>query len=330
MRPLQLVFEEQDIPSLSNKVALVTGASSGIGLEIAGQLALHGAQVFLACRDVERGYQAIEFISTRIPGARVTLLYLDLGELESVKKCVKNFLGQSQSLDLLVNNAGIMAGPYELTVDGVEKQMQVNHLGHFYLTYLLAPALIRSNRKPTTDPARIVFTTSQLHQLGGVFKPELYTQPLPEDTSFYAAVRIYAQTKLANLQCARLWAEKLEPFDILVNAVHPGWVETELHRSLSHWAIRAIYSCFTWMLASPVEEGALTALFAATSPKVAELRLSGKYFIPLVKSVEGAALSRNTEEQKKLWQWSWETVERAVAEAGLAEVDEFLKDFKNF
>ncbi|MCK9459067.1 MAG: SDR family NAD(P)-dependent oxidoreductase, partial [Proteobacteria bacterium] len=155
-----------DIPDLSGRTALVTGANSGLGFHTALELARHGAEVLLACRDLSKAEAAAASIRAEVPGAALALVELDLADLSSVRAAAAELLGKRGALHLLVNNAGIMAVPRAKTADGFELQLGVNHLGHFALTGLLAGLLAG------TGGARVVTVTSLMHKLG---------RPRPDD-----------------------------------------------------------------------------------------------------------------------------------------------------
>ncbi|MCD4686598.1 MAG: SDR family NAD(P)-dependent oxidoreductase, partial [Anaerolineae bacterium] len=149
-----------DMPNQTGKVAVVTGANSGIGFEAARALAAKGAQVVMACRSLEKGQAARDKISREHPAAQVELLPLDLAGLDSVRRFARELGAKYNRLDVLVNNAGIMMNPYSKTADGFESQFGTNHLGHFALTGLLIDLLLK------TPGARVVNVSSRGHQFG--------------------------------------------------------------------------------------------------------------------------------------------------------------------
>ncbi|HEY5708263.1 MAG TPA: oxidoreductase [Solirubrobacterales bacterium] len=208
-----------DIPDLSGRTAVVTGANGGLGLETARALASVGADVVLAARNQERAAKAMESIRASVPDASLTLAELDLGSLESVRKAATEILGAHETVDVLVNNAGVMGIPEQKTADGFEMQFGVDHLGHFALTALLMPALLRA------EAARIVTVTSTAHHMGRPVDPGN-----PHLHGRYRPWRAYGQAKLANfhfgLGLNRLLDEAGAPAASLI--AHPGLSNTEL------------------------------------------------------------------------------------------------------
>ena len=174
-----------DIGDLTGRVALVTGANSGIGYETAGALAEHGAHVILACRDAERARRARDKLESELERSSLELLTLDLSNLESVRRAAGTVLADHARLDLLINNAGVMGTPHRLTADGFELQMATNHFGHFALTGLLLDRIV------TTERSRVVTVSSHMHRMGRLDLDDvagaevrnclLYTSPSPRD-----------------------------------------------------------------------------------------------------------------------------------------------------
>jgi len=245
-----------DIPDLSGKVAIVTGANSGMGLETARELARKNATVVLACRSRERGGRAIESLRAGIPAARAELMQLDLASLASVRAFARGFRASHDRLDILVNNAGVLLAPHSTTEDGFERHFGVNHLGHFALTGLLIDRLL------ATDPSRIVTVSSRGCAGGGVDFAKL-TEDRRET---YSAPRAYGRSKLANLLFTHELQRRLEGRGTIAVAAHPGGAATDLGRHMSdHRAYRAILPLLTWLSQTPAE-GARPILRAATDP----------------------------------------------------------------
>jgi NAD(P)-dependent dehydrogenase (short-subunit alcohol dehydrogenase family) len=245
-----------DIPDLSGRRAIVTGANSGIGYHTALELARHGAAVILACRSAERGGQALELIRAESPDADVTLGSLDLSNLESVRALAAAHAGDV--LDILVNNAGVMALPRQTTADGFEMQFGTNHLGHFALTGLLLPALL------ARPGARVVTLTSMLAWPGRIHFDDL------QGERGYQRWTAYAQAKLANL----VFAKELDRRVAAVTSVaaHPGYASTNLQQRSSreegHRLREAVFGLGNNMLAQSAAAGALPTLYGATAPDV--------------------------------------------------------------
>ncbi|MFH0518343.1 oxidoreductase [Streptomyces sp. M41] len=266
-------WSAHDIPDQRGRVAVVTGANSGLGYVTARELARKGAQVVLACRSEARGAAARDRMSVEaeVPAARLRLTHLDLADLGSVR----DFVGQFpyDRLDLLVNNAGVMALPYGTTVDGFETQFGVNHLGHFALTGRLLPALLG------TPGARVVTVSSPLHALADVDLAELNGERR------YRRWIAYARSKTANLLFTHELARRLaarEGVDVVAAAAHPGYADTELQaagpRMAGRRAAERLVRLGNRVLAQSAEAGALPTLYAATAPGVRPDSFTGPSF----------------------------------------------------
>jgi NAD(P)-dependent dehydrogenase (short-subunit alcohol dehydrogenase family) len=231
-----------NLPDQTGRTAVVTGANSGLGLATARALAAAGAHVVLAVRDVAKGEAA------DVPG-EVEVRRLDLADLESVRGFAENWTGE---LDLLVNNAGIMAVPAGITVDGFELQFGTNHLGHFALTNLLLPSI--------TD--RVVTLSSLMHRVGGIAMQDLNWQQRP-----YDAERAYGQSKLANLLFTLELQRRLTAAGSPVRALaaHPGWAATNLQSHSGNRVKHAALAVGNVLLGGSAERGAVPTLHAATA-----------------------------------------------------------------
>lgn len=241
-----------NIPDLSGKLALITGANSGLGYETSLALAAKNAEVIMACRNLEKGKTALEQIKTEAPNAKLVLMQLDLGSLAAVRRFAEEVHAKYDHLDLLINNAGIMAPPYSKTEDGFETQIGVNHLAHFALTALLLDLVLAA------ENSRIVNVSSQAHSMGKINFGDLNSE------KSYNAWRAYGQSKIANLYFTYELQRKLEAADkaILSVAAHPGYAATNLQSTSSF---------FTWannFFAQSAAMGALPTLYAALSPDV--------------------------------------------------------------
>jgi NAD(P)-dependent dehydrogenase (short-subunit alcohol dehydrogenase family) len=244
-----------DIPDLTGRRAIVTGANSGIGYHTALELARHGADVLLACRSAERGAAALGRIRAELPGASVALGSLDLSSLESVRMFAA---GHEAPLDILVNNAGVMALPRRSTADGFEMQFGTNHLGHFALTGLLLEAL-RHGRDP-----RVVTVTSVAAWGGHLRFDDL------QGEWRYHRWPAYCQSKLANLLFAKELDRRVGGLTSV--AAHPGYASTNLQQAApreSGWKLREMgYGLGNALLGQPAVAGALPSLYGATAPRV--------------------------------------------------------------
>jgi NAD(P)-dependent dehydrogenase (short-subunit alcohol dehydrogenase family) len=246
-----------DIPDQSGRVAVVTGANSGLGLATARELARAGATVVLACRTTSRGEEAAATIRSTVPGAGPSVLALDLADLDSVRAFAATFASAHDGLDLLINNAGVMAPPRRLTRQGFESQLGTNHLGHFALTGLLLGSLLAA-------PApRVVTVSSGLHRNGTIKFDDL------QGERSYSRWGAYGQSKLANLMfCFELQRRATEAgTDLLSLAAHPGYASTNLQSAgPTRFYERALLRIGNQLFAQSADMGALPTLYAATYP----------------------------------------------------------------
>ena len=294
-------WSEEQVPDLSGKVVVVTGANSGIGFDASREFARKGAKVVLACRSQERGQKAVEEIRESLPEAEVELRLLDLADLESVEAFSEGFLEDMGQLDILCNNAGLMALPRCETRQGFEMQFGVNHLGHFALTGRLMPLISE------TPGARVVTVSSNAHKFGLIRFEDLNWKKR------YSKWEAYGQSKLANLLFAfelqrRL---KLHGVDAISVGCHPGLTHTELARKGPEMEGSAVMTklstFFTEKLGMSSLEGALPTLFAA----VEDLQ-GGEYVGPNgIAEVKGrpevtepTKRALNEDDAHRLWQLS--------------------------
>ncbi|MFZ3557429.1 oxidoreductase [Streptomyces sp. BH055] len=249
-----------DIPDQQGRTAVVTGANTGIGYVTARELARAGAHVVLACRSESRGTAALDRLMSEVPGARAEFAPLDLGDLASVRAFAE---GRKDSpLDLLVNNAGVMALPFGRTADGFETQFGVNHLGHFALTGLLLPALLAA-------PApRVVSVSSGLHALANIDIADLNSERK------YGRWVAYGRSKTANLLFVHELARQARAAGakLVAAAAHPGYAATELQargaRMEGRKGMERFYEVGNRFFGQPAAAGALPTLRAATDPGV--------------------------------------------------------------
>jgi NAD(P)-dependent dehydrogenase (short-subunit alcohol dehydrogenase family) len=195
---------------INGKVVIITGANSGIGKETAIDLAKRGGKVYIACRDIKRGEDALKEIKEKSGTDNVYFLQLDLASLDSVREFSRKFHELESQLHILINNAGVMACPKSLTKDGFEMQLGTNHLGHFLLTNLLLHLLKASS------PSRIIVVSSLFHIVGKIRKNDLFGE------KFYFRWFAYASSKLANILFSNELAKRLEGSGVTVNSCHPG------------------------------------------------------------------------------------------------------------
>ncbi|MFE7359023.1 oxidoreductase [Streptomyces sp. NPDC057543] len=253
-------WNASDIPDQSGRTAVVTGANSGIGLITARELARHGARVLLACRDESRGKEAASRIRAAVTGADVDFVPLDLADLDSVRACAAEHT--PDRIDLLINNAGVMALPYGKTADGFERQFGINHLGHFALTGLLLPKLLG------TPGARVVSVSSGMHALSDIDMGDLNSE------RNYRRWIAYGRSKTANLLFVHELARRLsaDGCQVVAAAAHPGYAATNLQtagvRMENRKAADLVFRLGNRLVAQPASSGALPILYAATAPGV--------------------------------------------------------------
>jgi NAD(P)-dependent dehydrogenase (short-subunit alcohol dehydrogenase family) len=288
-------WTEQDVPSQSGRVAVVTGANTGLGFETARALAVHGAAVVLAVRDVEKGKRAAARITGTAPGADLTVQELDLTSLESVRAAAAQLRAAHHKIDLLINNAGVMYPPRQTTRDGFELQFGTNHLGHFALTGLLLDRML------PVPGSRVVTVSSLGHRI----RARIRFDDLQWERS-YDRVAAYGQSKLANLMFTyelqrRLTAHRAATIAV---AAHPGFADTDLIRN-SPAAARLLAPAIAPLIAQDPAMGALPTLRAATDPGV----LGGQYYGPggpgqtrgYPRPVTSSMQSYDTTAQQRLW-----------------------------
>lgn len=244
------------IPDLSGRRAIVTGANSGLGYHAALELAAHGATVVLACRSAERGAAALARMRETAPAADVSLGSLDLADLASIRAFAAAQRGAA--LDILINNAGVMALPRQSTADGFEAQFGINHLGHFALTGLLLPNLLAA------AAARVVTVTSMLAWGGRIHFDDL------NGARHYRRWPAYARAKVANLIFAKELARRVP--EIVSVAAHPGYAATNLQQTAPRLTgskiSEAFYGLGNKIYAQSAAAGAWPLLYAATAPDV--------------------------------------------------------------
>ncbi|GAB3988674.1 oxidoreductase [Actinoallomurus acanthiterrae] len=255
----------EDVPDQHGRVAVITGANTGLGFETAKVLAVRGAKVVLAVRDTDKGKQAAARITDAAPGADVTVQDLDLASLDSIRAAADELRTRHPKIDLLINNAGVMYTPKRTTKDGFELQFGTNHLGHFALTGLLLEAML------PVRGSRVVTVSSVGHRI----RSEIDFDDLQSERS-YSRVAAYGRSKLANLMFTYELQRRLAgQTETIAVAAHPGGSQTELGRNLPA-PLRVLETALGPLLAQSAEMGALPTLRAATSPEVQ----GGQYYGP--------------------------------------------------
>ena len=282
-----------DIPDQTGRTAVVTGSNTGLGYETAAALAAKGAHVVLAVRNTDKGKAAADLIARRTPGASVGVAELDLTSLDSIRSAAEDLRTEHDTIDLLINNAGVMFTPKATTKDGFELQFGTNHLGHFALTGLLLDRLLAA------PGSRVVTVSSVGHRFArnGIRFDDLQWE------KDYSRVGAYGQAKLANLLFTYELQRRLQGTNTIAAAAHPGGSRTELTRNLPPLIGAAT------KLAEPLfqsaDMGALPTLRAATDPGV----IGGQYFGPdgfgeqrgYPKVVASSQASHDVAAQRRLW-----------------------------
>jgi NAD(P)-dependent dehydrogenase (short-subunit alcohol dehydrogenase family) len=291
-----------DIPDLTGRTAVVTGANSGIGFGAAVELARHGAAVTLTARDPGRGADALARLRSEVPAADVELAPLDLADLSSVRAFAAGYT--PEGLDLLVNNAGVMAVPLRRTPDGFESQFGTNHLGHFALTGLLLPTLL------ARPGARVVTVTSSYHKIGRIDFTDL------DARRRYRKWPAYAQSKLANLLFTFELQRRADAAgaDLRALSAHPGYAATNLQtagpRLAGNRVMERATAVVTGVIGQSARDGALPTLRAATDPSVRGGEVFGPDgFLELRGAPKQVAVSRRARDRgvaRRLWEVSEE------------------------
>ena len=279
--------------SLEGKTVVITGANTGIGKETAVDLAKRRARVIIGCRNMEKGKEALKEIQERSGSTNVFLEKLDLASLDSVRKFADNILNTEPRLDILINNAGVMACPYQKTADGFEMQFGTNHLGHFLLTMLLLDRLKRS------APSRIITVSSLGHKFAykGINFDDIHFEKK------YDSWDAYANSKLANVLFTRELSKRLEGTHVTANVLHPGAVETELARY--SFTSSALLSPIRWYMFKTPEQGAQTTIYCAVSEEMEGV--SGKYLADCAIK-DPSKRAQDDDAARKLWDLSLKLV----------------------
>jgi NAD(P)-dependent dehydrogenase (short-subunit alcohol dehydrogenase family) len=278
-----------DIPDQTGRVAVITGANTGLGYETAAALAEHGAHVVLAVRNLDKGKDAAARITATSPHAGVALQELDLTSLESIRAAADQLRSDHDHIDLLINNAGVMMTPKSTTKDGFELQFGTNHLGHFAFTGLLLDRLL------PVPGSRVVTVSSIGHRVGRIRFDDLQSE------RSYGRMRAYGRSKLANLLFTYELARRLVGLHTIAAAAHPGSSSSELSRNVPP----LVQALFTPLELRGADMGALPTLRAATDPSV----LGGQYLGPdgfgemrgYPKVVSSSGRSHDVDVQRRLW-----------------------------
>lgn len=276
---------------LDGKVVIVTGSNTGIGKEVALDLAKRGARVYMACRNFDKCEKARREIVSLSGNTNVFNRSLDLSSLKSVREFAEKFLQEEKRLDILINNAGIMSTPRKLTQDGFEQQFGVNHLGHFLLTNLLLELLKAS------APSRIVVVSSLAYIFGNFNKDDINLE------NKYTRFGAYGRSKLANILFTRKLGRMLKDSKVTVNCLHPGSVQSELTRNDP--VLGFFNSIFSKFVMRSTKGGAQTILYLALDPDMEGK--TGQYYDKM-KLYPLLAKARDDE----MADWLWEESEKLV------------------
>lgn len=292
-------WTEADIPSQAGRIAVITGGNTGIGLETARALAERGATVVLACRDMGRAGAAVEQIKARAPGATVRAVRLDLGSLASVREAAGELRATYDRIDLLINNAGVLSFKREVTADGFELQLGVNHLGHFALTGLVL------DRLREAPGSRVVTVSSIAHRRADIAFDDLQSERA------FRGFSVYGQSKLANLLFTYELQRRLAAAGAKAMALgaHPGGSHTAITRNAPGW-FRGVSKMASWLGlgGQSAAMGALASIRAAVDPGAR----GGEYYGPtgpfgtagFPERHESSARSYDEGAQRRLWEES--------------------------
>ncbi len=287
-----------DVPDMSGKTVVVTGANAGIGFATAESLARAGATTVVTARDQARGTAAVADLAART-GGDVQLVLFDLASLASVRAGAAELAARFGRIDVLVNNAGLVLSERRESVDGYEMTFAVNHLGPFLLTTLLLDRLVA--------PARVVNVASTAHNQA---RKGLPFDDLQNASHRYAPMRVYGQSKLANILFTTELARRLAGTGVTANCLHPGTVATSYGRDGDATGVLAFgLKVIKPFILSPAK-GAATSVYLASSPEVATV--SGEYFVKC-RPKKPSAAARDAEAAARLWAVSEELVARVPA-----------------
>ncbi|XP_073029697.1 short-chain dehydrogenase TIC 32, chloroplastic-like [Primulina eburnea] len=281
----------------SGLTAIVTGASSGIGTETTTILAQCGVHVIMAVRNVDSGKKVKETIIKESPDAKIDVMELDLSSMASIRKFALEYNNLSLPLNLLINNAGVMAPPFTLSQDSIELQFATNHLGHFLLTNLLLDNM-KKTASESQKEGRIVIVSSEGHRFA--YREGIRFDQI-NDSSSYNTLFAYGQSKLANILHANELASRLkeEGVEITANSLHPGAIATNLMRH--HGFVEGIVNWVGKYFIKNIPQGAATTCYVALHPQVKGV--SGKYFADS-NIAYPSSLARDVDLAKKLWDFS--------------------------
>ncbi|KZW01090.1 NAD(P)-binding protein [Exidia glandulosa HHB12029] len=285
----------KDIPDLTGKVAIVTGANVGIGKETAKELLVHGAKVYVAARSKSKAEAAIADLKAET-GKEAYFLELDLSDLVAVKRSAEVFSSQEQKLNILIANAGVWCAPIDLlSKQNYDLTIGTNVLGHYYFTKLLLPVL---QAGVSDGGARVVTVASS----GADFAKPIVWESFTDTPARrkIAPIDIYAQSKLLNVITTREFAQRYADTGIVFSSLNPGNIRSDLYRD-----VKGIQRLIFGLLLYDLEHGALTQLYAATAP---EANLNGAYYIPWARHGKATKKAQDPAINGRFWDWLEEQV----------------------
>ena len=274
---------------MKNKIVLITGASSGIGLATAEALAAKGAELILVARSEEKLKQVIEQIISKTGNKYIRYYLADFSSQASIRSLADQIKRDYQKIDVLLNNAGGVFPEFKLNQDGLEMTIATNHFAYFLLTNLLLDLVKKS------DYARIVNVASESH-----YKGKIDFDSFTKEKGYFI-MKAYEQSKLANVLFTAALADKLKDTQVNVNCLHPGFVKTDIGNKDTQWFVKIFWTLASRLAAISVESGAQTSLYLASSPELKGI--TGKYF-DKCKEKDPAPLAKDKELQKELWRVS--------------------------
>ncbi|KAJ3824374.1 NAD-P-binding protein [Lentinula raphanica] len=297
----------EDIPDLTGQIFLVTGGNVGIGLETCRMLVTRNAKVYLAARSEERARIAIDDICQSTGKSSIHFLMLDLADLTSVRKAAEEYMSLEQELHVLVNNAGVLYSPGigPQTSQGYDIQFGVHVLGHYFLTMLLMPTLLRTAKGEVSGKStlvRIVSVSSDAHEMTAPKEGIVWDSLQKGDASLQArkkltGTRLYGQSKLGMVLISSELARRYGDQGVVAIALHPGGVKSEL--------LRHLHPIIAWIVEKiriyPVSLGVITSLYAATSE--AALEMNGEYLTAWARRQVPSKHAQDPELREKLWKW---------------------------
>ena len=308
---MALKFHPDSLPDLSGRVYVVTGGNTGIGFHTVLHLAKHNAKVYLAARSAEKGTSAVESIVSTVPNAKVELLLMDLMILHSVVAATQEIMKKEERLHGLVNSAGIMAVPLEITADGFESQFQVNYLAHWLLTYRLMPLLQKTTLESAIGDVRIVNVSSMGHKAAPSEGIKFDDINLRDAFTFTR----YGQSKLANVLHAKSLNDRFGPKSesaknrgaIWAVSLHPGNIDTQLNNNSWGSSFTPVLRCFGVYIKP--EEGSFNSLFAVASTEFGPDDC-GEYFVPIAERSKPSSKANDVDLREKLYAWTEEEMRK--------------------